>query len=329
MRVEIDNTFSLEGVKSNICMLYDEGRDNITTAVIGRVRFRKTKTRKTDKLACGSGFDCARLPFARGHVIALEIGGTDNPFNVVPQFQRWQNKGAEWRDMEEDVAKYFVGDLMVVELGYNRPGGVETHEKLEADYIANPFVKWTDRTIPDRFTVRIFDSPLDPSSLGTVPAFNAALAGFAGAIPKKSWDFVFPALGKLMPADEEFLARKEIKEVAIELYKEEKEVELKRGFSAASSAIFAPGTFDKAKARMKERFKDVTPGVVDGLNPVDVARQIEDINPGRLKKKILKKRKEKIVLDEAVVAAAGYPPPPAAAAPAPKGGILKKAKGGE
>ncbi len=328
MRVEIDNTFSLTGVTSNIYMLYDEGRDSVTTHVIGRIQVRKTKGRKTDKLKCGSGFVCEELPFARGHVIGLEIGGSDNPYNVVPQFQRWQNKGAPWRDMEEAIAKHFAGALMVVEIGYDRPGGVETHEKLEADCIANPFVKWTDRTIPDRFTVRIFDSPLDPSSLGTVPAFNAALAGFAGAIPKKSWDFVFPALGKLMPADEEFLARKEIKEVAIELYKEEKEVELKRGFSAASSAIFAPGTFDKAKARMKERFKDVTPGVVDGLNPVDVAREIELINPGVLKKKILKKRLNAIPLDEAVVAAAGYPAP-AAAAPAPKGGLKKKAKGGD
>lgn len=329
MRIEIDNTFPLNGVTSNICMLYDEGRDNITTAVIGRIQTRVTKGRKTE-LKCGSGFDCAELPFARGHIIALEIGGSDNKYNVVPQFQRWQNKGAEWRNMEEFVAKYYDGHLMVVEIGYNRPGGVETHDKLLKEYQANPFVKWTDRTIPDKFTIRIFDSAIDPSSLTTVPAFNAALVNLAAVPFKKDWNFVFPDLGKLMPADEEFLARKHIRDVAKIMYEEDKETELKRGFSAASTAIFAPGNFAKAKAKMKEKFKDVTPGVVDGLHPVDVAREIELINPGALKKKILKKRKEKITLDEAVVAAAGYPaPPPAAAAPAPKGGTLKKAKGGD
>jgi hypothetical protein len=37
-----------------------------------------------------------------GHVMALHLGGPDNPLNIVPQWARWQRL-EEWRQMERDL----------------------------------------------------------------------------------------------------------------------------------------------------------------------------------------------------------------------------------
>jgi hypothetical protein len=41
---------------------------------------------------------------AKGHVMALELGGPDIPENIVPQWAMWQGSG-EWREMEREVKR--------------------------------------------------------------------------------------------------------------------------------------------------------------------------------------------------------------------------------
>lgn len=38
----------------------------------------------------------------KGHIMALELGGPDEAFNIVPQWANWQANGA-WRQMEKDI----------------------------------------------------------------------------------------------------------------------------------------------------------------------------------------------------------------------------------
>ena len=87
-----------------MCMKYS---GNTTSSVIAIIKTR-TKVSKNRKgpPACGNGFETAYLAFAKGHIIALELGGSDDQFNVVPQFEDWQGKAnGEWRQMEVEVGK--------------------------------------------------------------------------------------------------------------------------------------------------------------------------------------------------------------------------------
>lgn len=329
MGVKIDDTFSLKGVTSNICMLYDDGDHEITRAVIGRIRTRATQGRETADLKCGSGFVCAYLPFARGHVIALELGGSDNPYNVVPQFERWQNKAGRWREMEEEIQKKYNGRLMVVEIGYGRSGGIDTHASLRVKFEGDPFVSWTDRLIPDKFTVRVIDHALDPSTLTSPALFAAAIAALVPIAAIQTWEFTFPASGVLAEEDEAFLARDAAAQMAHQKYADADDG-LKRAFSAASTFIFAPGVFSQVKDDLAKEYPNLRPTVRQAISPFDVYSDMEvGVTRPKLKKKVQAKRKEKIGLDDAAVAAAGIDLPPAAAAPAPKGGLKKKAKGGD
>ncbi len=38
----------------------------------------------------------------KGHIMALELGGPDHPFNIVPQWAMWQSNG-DWREFEKRV----------------------------------------------------------------------------------------------------------------------------------------------------------------------------------------------------------------------------------
>jgi len=73
--IKIDNTFKLHNVQSNIIMKVDSQFN--TLAVLGVINSRPTTEDREDPPKCGNGFQTADLPFAKGHVIALELGGSD------------------------------------------------------------------------------------------------------------------------------------------------------------------------------------------------------------------------------------------------------------
>ena len=193
MTLVIDNTFNLNGTVSNFCMRI---AGTTTTAVLARIRVRPTAERAGPP-ACGNGFDTARLAFAKGHVIALELGGSDHPANVVPQFEHWQGKAnGAWRQMEIAL-KAYKDHVMLVEIAYGRTGGEQDHDTMLAAFVADRLMDWTDSRIPDGFKVYIWnDKTRDPDKIADENAFNLEIIRLKTLHPVFTKDF---ALGNAMP----------------------------------------------------------------------------------------------------------------------------------
>lgn len=61
-----------------------------------------------------TGFSSVGTPdVQRGHLMALELGGPDVDYNIVPQFAQWQANG-EWRKQESEIAERAQGKKDVV-----------------------------------------------------------------------------------------------------------------------------------------------------------------------------------------------------------------------
>ncbi len=107
--------------------------------------------------ACFSGFDTAGTPFAKGHIMALELGGCDEPLNIVPQYERWQgNPGAAgdgdtWRDMELALSAG-AQEVMVVQIDYAAVPDQYMVNKTAFNAGAQ-LVHWTGPNIPTRFRI--------------------------------------------------------------------------------------------------------------------------------------------------------------------------------
>jgi len=151
-----DFDFTLSGVQSKLCMKYDAGKSR-TEAALCLVQHRKTSNRKGPPDCC-NGFETAYLPFAKGHIIALELGGSDHKYNVVPQFEDWQGKpNGEWRQMELDLtAKTYAGHLMLVTVSYGRSGSEESHDDAFDAFQTDRIRDWHDPRIPDAFQIRVW-----------------------------------------------------------------------------------------------------------------------------------------------------------------------------
>lgn len=108
MTIFCDSKFMLNGVVSHYCL---KVVGNKTVAALARIKKRSTSKREAPPV-CRNGFATAGLPFAKGHVIALELSGSDEAHNVVPQFEDWQGKqNGAWRQMEVDLLNE-AGKLM-------------------------------------------------------------------------------------------------------------------------------------------------------------------------------------------------------------------------
>ncbi len=152
-----NNTFTLNSVTS--CIRMQCQADGTPNAVLGVVRCRPTKDRDQPP-DCGNGYVTERLAFAKGHLMALELGGVDDKWNVVPQFEHWQGKpNGAWRQMEIGLRKQLattIGAAMLVEVTYGRGGAQEAHAVALAAFEANRLRAWTDPRIPDYFRVRVW-----------------------------------------------------------------------------------------------------------------------------------------------------------------------------
>lgn len=173
--IEIENTFSLGGVKSSLCMKYTPVGHS-TQAVLAVIRHRGTHKRQGPP-ECGNGFQTAYLPFAKGHVVALELGGSDASYNVVPQFEDWQGKpNGAWRKMEIELQKQIYADhIMLVEIGYDRIGIPEDPETAIADFAENQLRAWTDPRIPDSFDIKVWKTNLDVCGIANDVDFDNAV----------------------------------------------------------------------------------------------------------------------------------------------------------
>lgn len=172
MTVEYESTFSLNGVVSDYCVKLAGVN---TVAVLARIKVRPTSNRAGPP-DCGNAFETAYLAFAKGHVIALELGGSDKPANVVPQFEHWQGKpNGAWRMMEMDFVKH-AGKMMLVEIGYARTGGTQVYQTMVDAFQANRLIDWTDSRIPSSFRATVW--PADGVNLAAITTdlqFDAAV----------------------------------------------------------------------------------------------------------------------------------------------------------
>jgi hypothetical protein len=194
MSVIAENTFTLNGKTSNFCVKINGGN---TVGAIAVIKVRSSQGRDTPG-PCGNGFDTTRLPFARGHIIASELGGSDLPQNLVPQFEDWQGKGnGAWRNMETTLSAGHDGKIMHVEIGYGRTGGVQTYATLLASFEADHLMDWFDSRIPDSFRVRVFTSPTcNPSAVTNDVQFDTMSALLCTGAA--AYDHTF-TLGNSMP----------------------------------------------------------------------------------------------------------------------------------
>jgi hypothetical protein len=121
--------------------------------MFGRIERQGTDIRTTPP-DCNSGFDTADTPFAKGHVMALELGGCDQSFNIVPQYEAWQSYG-EWRKMETAVHADHALQSLVIRLTYDHHGTAATYLLEKQQFAAGPdrLFAWTDSRIPTRFEV--------------------------------------------------------------------------------------------------------------------------------------------------------------------------------
>lgn len=215
--IKKDTTFKLNGVTSNFCMKCD----GVTTqAVLATIRTRTSAGRNSPP-ACGNGFQTAKLPFAKGHVIALEVGGSDDPMNVVPQFEDWQGKpNGAWRQMELKLDAY-PDHVMLVEIGYNRPGPDENHDVALAEFQNNRFRDWLDTRIPDVFRVRVWKSAENPTAINGDAAFDAMVVRLAQAVPV--FETVFNLGTGLPEPDRSMYVNQAALDVAMEVWDEDKE----------------------------------------------------------------------------------------------------------
>lgn len=193
---------------SDFCALSDGTN---VTAVLARIHASRTDDRGNPP-ACHNGFAVEGLPLARGHVVALSLGGCDESFNIVPQFEHWQATGA-WRRMEVHVRKHFDGKLMLVEILYGRDGG----EQGFADWAGSTFMAWTDSRVPDHFTINIYDSPASPFAIEDGGAFYRTVNGLQGALYSQEFD-----LGTEMPSEDKayYLNLRALEAIEAKLHKD-------------------------------------------------------------------------------------------------------------
>lgn len=173
MALLVENSYKLNGKTSNFVLL--TGENNRTLAALARIVTRKSKGRNTPP-GCGNGFETAKTAFARGHVIALELGGSDQVCNLVPQFEHWQGLATgPWRQMESEIERLHNGRIMYVEIGYSRTGGDITAQTIR-DFEEDRLMAWTDARIPDRFEVWVVDCDVDPQTLSSPGLWSGAVA---------------------------------------------------------------------------------------------------------------------------------------------------------
>ncbi|HEV2495236.1 MAG TPA: hypothetical protein VG204_19430 [Terriglobia bacterium] len=170
---------------------YIEHRDDLPRAVFGRIAVITTSGRENPPQPL-SGFACDRTPFAKGHIMALELGGPDISANIVPQYGLWQGNG-EWRTMETTLAKEHNGHLFAARLFYN----FASHDYAgQFQRCSNGEVfDWNHYCIPTRIDVWVLDA--QATRHPAVSHLTTALS--APAADEKAFAEVLDIISRLEP----------------------------------------------------------------------------------------------------------------------------------
>jgi hypothetical protein len=276
-----NDTFKLNGVTSCLRMKCEE--DGTPTAVLGVVRTRPT-TNRASPPTCGSGYRTDRLAFAKGHLIALELG-VDDQWNVVPQFEHCQGKpNGDWRIMEitlKNQLATITGAAMLVEAGYDRIGLEEDYEVALAAFEDNRLRSWHDPRIPDLFKVRVWTGEHDDlvQKIGDDSTFAAAVTKLKNQ--KTYYDIEF-YLGTAMPEPDRSMYEVQ---VAITEAKD-MHAELNRTDSFASFMI-DEGTVAELRNRLKEHMDPVR---AQGMQAFPILKDAQaGMSESKLRKKATKR----------------------------------------
>jgi hypothetical protein len=130
---------------------------NNTTGVVGRIQLRSTQGRPSPPQPF-NGFNTAYTPFGNGHVLALSLGGTDEPRNLVPQWEQWQQTGT-WRAIESACESH-DGKVFRCDIGYDA-AALDQYATLASTFATEPLISWADPRLPVSFRVRIYNHDAD------------------------------------------------------------------------------------------------------------------------------------------------------------------------
>jgi hypothetical protein len=121
------------------------------TKLVGVIHRQDTSGRDNPP-PCLSEFETFGTPFARGHIMALELGGPDISANIVPQYGCWQAVG-DWRRMEVEIRETIDADVFIADLTYTETFGT-TYEVQKRNFEnGDKLFHWQDTRIPVRFRV--------------------------------------------------------------------------------------------------------------------------------------------------------------------------------
>lgn len=123
-----------------------------TVGLLGRIQCRPTNDRDNPPQPA-NGFNTAGTPFGNGHLLALNLGGTDDTRNLVPQWEQWQQTGT-WRQIEVNCV-VFDGELFRCDVEYDG-AALDKHAILLAGMATDPLQVWTDPRLPTAFRVRVY-----------------------------------------------------------------------------------------------------------------------------------------------------------------------------
>lgn len=153
---------------------YMEIRSDLPRVVTGVISVQRTTGRENPPSPL-SGFECAYTPFAKGHVMALELGGPDIPANIVPQYGLWQGNG-EWRTMEARLAGEYNGHLFAAFLSYNFAS--KDYAGQSQRFRNGEVFDWNHEHIPNRIAVFVLDAKASdhPAVAGLAKALSAPTA---------------------------------------------------------------------------------------------------------------------------------------------------------
>lgn len=132
-------------------------KDSNTVGVIGKIQLRSTQGRPSPPPPF-NGFVTAYTPFGNGHVLALSLGGSDEPRNLVPQWEQWQQTGA-WRAVETGCEQH-GGKLFRCDVDYD-DAAMDQHATLASAFAADPLTDWSDPRLPTAFRVRVYATNVD------------------------------------------------------------------------------------------------------------------------------------------------------------------------
>jgi len=146
--------------------------------LVGEV-FPQSSQGRSSPPGCYCGLETLGTAFARGHIMALELGGCDDSENIVPQYGEWQGKpNGAWRKMEIDV--YDANppgrteqQVMVVAIDY--PVAPLLDPGVPARFAAGEkLIHFVDPRIPNRFKVWLLPKSWSSGSVSFAAFFAAA-----------------------------------------------------------------------------------------------------------------------------------------------------------